>query len=1250
MGFIAMKTYSVTSIPHPIKADSFRFDLPCDCTIEDAIVASAERGDVDLWMMADCVAIVDDRIIPKAEWASTYPAESSMVIVRAMPGKGLGSLLTAIAVFAVPILFPGLGTLAVLALRIGITVTSMLVQQALAPAPSQKGVSRGDEESTHSISGVRNEARPYGAIPKIFGKIVNYHPPLAAQPYTEVSSDNEQYLRMVFCIGEGPLTLSNFKIGDTPLEQFKGVNYEVREGVAGDTALTLFPAQVREEALSIELKYTTGYSVRRTSVDTDQVSIDISFPNGLQEIQNDSDKLAVTVQFVVQYRLVGTAPWIGATFLGAVSGAGTILQTLISQHVTTITGDGSGIYTVSANSKPALRRSLTIVLPARGQYDIQIKRNTIDDQSDTEGSHQSVTVESSYWTAIRSIRTGDPIEAENVALVAMRVQATDQLSGVIDQFNCTVEARLPVWNGSSWATGITRSPAWAYCDVLRGSANSRPLADSRIDLATMLAWANTSAANGITFDGVMSDRRSVFDALRDIAGTANASPTINQGLYSVVVDERKTSVVQHFTPRNSRNFSGNKILGHRPHAIKVRFPNEETLHQIDEIYVYEDGYSASTATVFETMDLPYTTNAAAAWKRARRAMFSARLRPEIYQLEVDAEHIVCTRGDLARVSHDVPLWGVSSARVKAVQTSGSDTTGVTIDTEWPMTAGLSYQVRFRLSTGATLLIPVDTVDGANTSVIFTTAVDTASGPAVGDLALFGVVGSESVELIVRSIEPRGELSAVMTFVDHSPEIFNSDTGTIPDHAPRITLVPAVNRAKPPIPQVTSIDSDDYAVIRQGDGSFISRIIVGYTLNQQIRNINAEALQARYRHADTQEDFVWVANIPASVGSISISPVDDEVLYEIEIRSVAQNGATSDWNNFSHRVVGRSAKPPSVERMYRSGNVLSWPYPNPPADFEGFLIRANYGTSQDWGMGRPLHNGLITSGTFDISGLSGTQTILVKAVDASGNESETAASVTIDLGDLYVANVINTQSEAPAFTGTITNGTISGGDLVADLIASPLFWGDDSSLYWGDNVDLYWLVSTYSEMSYTASFTPTSDQLNDAILRISAVVTGTYSIDYRVATSLDFWGVAGDPFWGSDTVAFWDADDIGEFTFWPDQLGPFYTTAGTYEIKLTTAGGAVQGVIDTFDLIMDAPDIEELYEDQVITVAANGVRLTPAAARRAIDIVNLTLQDDGGTAMTLRIIDKNATTGALIKAYTAANAETTATFDARTKAH
>ena len=77
-----------------------------------------------------------------------------------------------------------------------------------------------------------------------------------------------------------------------------------------------------------------------------------------------------------------------------------------------------------------------------------------------------------------------------------------------------------------------------------------------------------------------------------------------------------------------------------------------------------------------------------------------------------------------------------------------------------------------------------------------------------------------------------------------------------------------------------------------------------------------------------------------------------------------------------------------------------------------------------------------------------------------------------------------------------------------------------------------------------------------------------------------------------------ASIVGEWGPWPGELGPFESTDYTYQIKITVAGGTTQGAISAMDLVVDTPDIEELYEDQQITVAANGVRLTPAAARRA----------------------------------------------------
>jgi len=1221
---------TVVACPHPLRDTRYLWEAAGRPTIEDLVVEAAERGRVPLAAMGNAVVVIGDRIVPKDQWRHVRP-KTGPVAIKNLPAGPAIPLIVSVAGFAASswVGTLGLSALATGLLQAGVGLVTSLIAGALSPTPKQRrGASDGPIDPAFTIQGVRNEARPYRPIPKIYGRRVRYYPPLAAQPYTEIFYDNNQFIRCVFDIGYGPLAISDIKIGDTPIAQYRGISYEVRQGYPSDAALTLFPDQVREESLSIQLKYASGFSIRTTQPDTDECSLDVLFPQGLIRITDRNVKYGLEVQFEVQYRQTGTSTWIAAP--------------LTSNHFG-VYFLGSGKFKVAAKEKAAVRRSVWFQFPARGQYDVQIRRLTIDDQSDNVGDNQSITQEDSYWGAIRSFRNDAPINKSGIARIAIRAQATGQLNGVIEQLNCTVQAILPVWNGSTWVEQQTRSPAWAFCDVLRGSANARALAASRIDLARMLEWDAQTTADGVTFDALIEEQRSVAEWLDDIAGTANAVRVTRNGLYSVALDNSKSTVVQHFTPRNSRNFGSTKIFSTRPHGIKVRFPNELTLHQMDEITVYDDGYSASNATLFETLELPYTTSASQAWKRGRRAMFTARLRPEIYSLETDIEHIVCEPGDLVKVTHDVPLWGVSAARVRSLATSGSDTTGVVLDAAVAMTGGISYACRFRLSTGDTLLVPVDTVAGEQTSLTFTTPVATASGPAAGDLVLFGVSGSESVELVVRSIEPLADMGARITFQDYAPAIQTSASGTVPDFDPQITLPPVVQRATPPSPVLVSIDSDEDALIRASDGTLTSRILVAVQVDQLAGTTPAESIQARYRPADTSQNWVFIGSIPAPSGSFSVMPVDDGDNYEIEFRAVSQFGATSEWVRISHTVVGKTTPPPSVERFYRQGNALTWPYPSPPIDLAGFLIRANYGTSTDWGTARALHPGVVTAPPFDISALHGTQTVLIKAVDTSGIESATAASVTLDLGDLPVSNVVETQSEAPTWSGTLTGGTDTGSNIEADLVSSPPMYGPAAAQFYGAAGDAFYENNYYDSMSYVARYTPDTLYLGDGLLKLDLTVTGDYTIDYRISTSPAFYGTSGDPFYGSASDPFYDPSEVGEWTPWPGVLGPFETVADTYDVRLTTAAGATQGVCSQFDLITDLPDVVEVLDDVVI--AAASTRLPITKTYRAIKVVNLTVQTDGSGGVSARIIDKNETLGPDIEVLNAAGTAVDGLVDA-----
>lgn len=1242
---LPVPTFSVVAQAHPLRPERDAFFMGCGCTVEDAIVEAAYRRGVPLALMAHTVVVIGDRVIAKADWSSTRPQSGKQVSMRAVPDGPLAALIPVILSAAatsgaVSAGIVAAGSFAAAAIGIGATLVGMAIQMAITPTPRQSSSfgGRADEVSPlRSLQGTRNDARPYQPIPRVFGLLTGYTPPRGTEFYTELSrGTSDQFLRVVFVLGEGPLTVTALKIGDTPIANYEDVTVRIREGYDDDPDLTLYPAQVREQSLNIELKQSNGYSERRSEVSTDEMSFDIVFPNGLQLITGRGRKYQLQVSFHCQYKAAASDVWLDA---------------VISNDRVSVINDGGGAFTIRANSKQAVRRTVRIEVPERGQYDFRIKRVTQDDQSDNEGEDQTVTTEQAFWTTFRSYRNDPPFDATNLATVELRIRATDQLNGVIDQFNCNVQAVLPVWNGAAWVEQETRSPAWAFAEVLRGRSNARPVADSRIDLDALLAWDASAEALGLYFDGAFIDTGvSVWERLTDIAATANAAPIMPNGIYSVTVDEVKSTVVQHFTARNCTDVRGEKSLAARPHALRIRWPDIQARGQWSERIIYRTGYDATTASTFEVLDLPYTTSARAAVLRARRLLWQAELRPEVYYATVDWEHLVCTPGDRVKMAHPTMLWAVGSARVRSLATSGSNTTGVVLDAPLPMDGAESYTMYFRLADGTDATIAVDTVAGEQTSFTFTTPVATAIGPQVGDLVTLG----EPTDLLVRSIEPQDNLSATISFIDYAPEIFDADGGEIPDWDPQITLPPVVNRATPSPPAIESVDSGEGVLVRASDGTFTSRIVVSFTVDQLATSVAAELVQARYREADSVEDWQWVTVGNPTGGLVSLAPVEDAATYAIELRSVSAVGGTSEWVRISHTVIGKTSLPPDVERFYRSGDALVWPYPNSPVDLAGFLLRANYGTSQDWGAARALHQGVVSAPPFDISALHGTQTILIKAVDTSGNVSETAATVTIDLGDLPTSNVVDTQSEAPGFTGTITGGTVSGGVLEADLLSSPLFWRADDALFWPTTgSDPFWPSNVYDEMTYIASWTPASDQLDDGIVLVDATITGDYTLDYRISTSPTFWGSGGSTFWGADDDLFWAAEEVGEWTPWPGRLGPFDTVADTYQVRVTVLGGPVQGVVTALDLICDVPDIIERFDDIAIA-ATTGTRLTLTQTYRAIDNIVITRQDDGGTGVRAEWVDKQANAGAaggpLIKVRDSAGTVVDGVVDVIVKGH
>jgi len=579
--------------------------------------------------------------------------------------------------------------------------------------------------------------------------------------------------------------------------------------------------------------------------------------------------------------------------------------------------------------------------------------------------------------------------------------------------------------------------------------------------------------------------------------------------------------------------------------------------------------------------------------------------------------------------------------------TGAAVAGVVLDEILTMEADKSYCLRIRGADGTSIFKTVETEDGETSELAFSTLItDSQPLPLPGDLAMFGESGLESAEYLVKGIRPSRDLTAALTLVDAAPAVHYADKGEIPDYNSHITVPPMLNRPAPSTPVITNIRSDESALLRGTDGTLQSRILIA--LHAQSGNSTPAAhLQVQYRlkNANSPETWVSMPYYPADASEVAVGPVEDKEIYEIRVRAISALGVCSDWRQITHTVIGKTTRPPDIETLVREGMMLRWLY-EPPLDIAGYLIRHQAGTDTTWSTGiDPLLGGLVTDPSFDLNRIpGGTRTVMAKAVDTSGNESLSAAAVTINLGEPVLANVLETQDEqAGGWTGTKLNCTVSGSDLVADDTGGA-FFTDDEAPFFTDDADPVF-TDVFAEMSYTTMYEVPAG-CDGATLTVDLDVTGSWKLEYQANAGEDeftpFFTDDDDPFFTDDADPVF-YEDLVDFLPWP---GAATVEAGqTLRFRLTVAGGSTQqGTVSGFVINVDVQDITEHFED-VSIAAPGGTRLPITESYRAIKIVSLTLQDDAGTAVTAKIIDKDEALGPLIKAYDAGGSATTALIDA-----
>ena len=855
-----------------------------------------------------------DRRIFKREMMFYRPGQDEIISIAVVATGGGGggknplNTVLSIALVATAIMAPyagvfagtvlEAGTVGGALLSAGIMVGGSFLINAIAPIQQPKlgslsGSSNAASSPTYSITGVANRANPFGPIPRVMGTWHNYHPPLAAETYTEQAGD-DQYFRILLMIGYGPVTVSNIRIGETALSNYEGVEYSIRTGLPTDGPLTIYSNDIHEESLAVNLLAGEPV-VRTTEPNTDEIGVDLSLYQGLFKYNAEGKRLATSVQVLVEYRETGSLlDW------------------------TVMTG---GTITISDNKNSAFRRSYNESVP-RGQYDVSVTRLTANATDDKQ-------FDKIAWVTLRSIAHTSPIDFDKlppVATMELRIKSSDELSGMIDQINMTVTAWADVWTGTEWMPQPTKSPAWWYCDVLCGPATKNAAARDGLDKAAFLAWANMCQVNDIEFSAVIDTETVSAELLRDIASVGRASFAYKNNLYSVNFEAPSENAVMLFSHRNSWNFEMTRDYEDFPHALRVQYNDETAGCQQSELIVYADGYTASTAERYESLEIWGATNPEQVAKQARFNMADLSLRPERYSLSTWISFLRCQRGDRVKIAHPAILVGQCSGRVTDVTVNLDErVTGVTVDTPCDMVAGNAYVVEAQLFSGDVISFPVTTVEGSQTTLTLAEPLQAGLGMDGGEHFSFGPASAVTEDCVITEIVPTSELTASITMRPYVASLYDLDAQEYEATVPVITRPPILQPGVPPLPSILSVLGGEAQAVQTSNGALQQTMWMTWSLPSGGAPVGH--FEVNYRiNGDSQ----WwpLAMVPAESRSTSF-PADAAYTYDVRIRSVSALGVPSAWvQSFANQVDTVAPGRPTelTVRGQVTQNRLSWVNP------------------------------------------------------------------------------------------------------------------------------------------------------------------------------------------------------------------------------------------------------------------------------------------------------------------------------------
>lgn len=531
----------------------------------------------------------------------------------------------------------GLGTYALAA---GIAVAGNLLLSAIMPKPSMPGFDRMDfkNSNTYGWNKPTNQAMQAQVVPKVFGthKIT---PPLIASHI--ISDGDEQYFNGLYALNDGEIKdIREIKINDEPIENFKGVTYEIRNGLNNQNIISNFNDTSYDKNIGKKLNPDLSYSLAQTDGNfVTSLSVTLVFPRGLYYANDKGGLDGYSVNVRVEYSADG-------------------------KNWTPLTGQ-----TISAAQTSTFRRVFRVGNLPPNKYNIRAKFET----APNTGSRYASDCYLEYVTETVS----DDFIYPKTALLAIRALATDQLNGGAPRISAVVTAN-------------SDNPSHICRKILEDSG-----VESLRIMPSFNEWANFCEEKSLKCNIVFDSELSVRKALDTVSLLGRASVLQAGSKFDVIIEKAGLIPAQSFLFGMgnilSDTFKQNFLpLVDRANFIEITYYDKNKDYEPSVVSVGQIAADNSRVSNKSSVTLVGCTDEAQARAYGRFTLNCNRYLTETIEFEADKDSLVCRYGDIIKVSHDTPQYGFSG---RLLEDSGADF--VILDRDLDTVGGVKYAIQIK---------------------------------------------------------------------------------------------------------------------------------------------------------------------------------------------------------------------------------------------------------------------------------------------------------------------------------------------------------------------------------------------------------------------------------------------------------------------------------------------------------------------------------------------------------------------------